>query len=484
MKKYIQVLHISPLVHYTLFISIIFFTFLIIFFNGVNSLKCYAETPTLKAGFGETIITPAGNVQMSGFARSQVSTGVHDDLHARSIVIESENGTAIVMMALALVGLDLDLDQRIRTGIEGQTGIPKNQILIICTHTHAGPDVEKAGEKYSNFLVKRSIASTVTAWKNRFPARIGISSTEVMELGKNRRRLLYGGLHPDSEVGIIKIEDVQGKLKGVLFNYGCHPAALDWHNQLFSEDWPLYAIKGIKKSLGEDIWVAYVQSAEGDINVGYLSELSAVGVDMPIRNYWYIEQKGNQMVDALLKALPSIKTSEKQEIKTATDSFDYPLREKLPFTLEQAERDAKAAERNLAEMEKKPELQGTRILDKFRAEVFSTGLRLQTAKNFYTTVNRPRVLRIMQQAFRIGDAVFVLTPGETFSEIGKKIKEQSPFEKTFIVGLNSGRCGYLPTEKEFIEGDYEVDSSKYDPTAERVCIKSCLELIRRVERGN
>jgi len=49
----------------------------------------YAQTGKtgVKVGVGETIITPQKNMQMAGFARSQVSTGIHDDLHARSLTV-------------------------------------------------------------------------------------------------------------------------------------------------------------------------------------------------------------------------------------------------------------------------------------------------------------------------------------------------------------------------------------------------------------
>ncbi len=182
----------------------------------------------IKIGLGETIITPAGNLQMGGFARSQVATGVHDDLHARTLVVEDQNGTTAVMMTLSLVYIEHQLGERIRTGIAERTGVPESHILISCTHTHAGPRVEDAGDEYRNHLVERSITSAVEAWENRAPGRLGIESTRVMELGRNRRTLLHGGIHPDPEVAVIKTEDDQGRLTGVAFNYGCHPSALDW----------------------------------------------------------------------------------------------------------------------------------------------------------------------------------------------------------------------------------------------------------------
>ena len=457
---------------------LVLFTLIYINTSCTNQQK---EPTFIKAGLGETVITPQENLQMRGFARSQVATGTHDDLHARSLVIEGGDGTSVVMMTLSLCSLEREYVERIRTAINEQTGIPEKNILISCNHTHAGPSVGRAGEQYQTFLIKQAAASAVEAWNNRIPARIGSGATVVMELGRNRRRLLYGGLHPDPEVGIIKIEDAGGNLMGVLFNYGCHPSALDWRNRLYSEDWPYYAIQGIKKALGENVWAAYFQSAEGDINVGYSAELSAVGADMPIRNYEYIEIKGNQMADAVLDALPDIKTSGDCGIRAATGFFDYPTRESFPVTLKQAENESADAQKKLAALEKKENIAGTRLLDNVRVEVFQTGQRLRTARRFYSSGNLPETMSIEHQAIRIGDTVFAAVPGEVFSEIGLKIKEESPFEKTFVIGLANGDGGYMPTAREFIEGDYEVDGCMYGRNAGSVCVESSLELIRKVE---
>ena len=449
----------------------------LLFGEGCSSEK---KAPPVKVGLGETVITPSKNLQMRGFARSQVATGVHDELHARSLVIEGADGTATVMMSLSLVGIGRSYIERIRQGINEQTGIPEQNILVSCTHTHAGPSVERADEEYQAFVVDQAVLSTVEAWNTRAPARIGTGAATVMELGRNRRRLLYGGLHPDPEVGIIKIEDADGVLKGVVFNYGCHPSALDWRNTLYSEDWPYYAIRGIKETAGENVWVAYFQSAEGDINVGYSAELSAVGAQMPIRNYEYIEHKGNQMADAVLDALPGIATTSEAAVAVTTDTFDYPLRDSFPITLAQAEKDADAAQKQLAALEKQQGIEGTRILDKVRMDVFQTGQRLRTARRFFSSEKTEKTTSIEQQAIRIGDAVIVVLPGEVFSEIGLAIKEASTVDKTFLIGLANGYGGYLPSAKEFVEGDYEVDGSRYSDKTEKACVDASLELIRRV----
>jgi neutral ceramidase len=459
------------------FVSLSFIFFLFV----ISSAFSQASSGVIKVGLGERVITPKGNVMMAGFARSQVATGTHDDLHARCIVVEGSNGQAAALMTAALVGVGDDYIKKTRTAIREKTGIPENNIVISAIHTHAGPSVGAAGADYQKFLLEQLIGCAVDAWTKRVPGRIGIASTEVFELGRDRRHLQYGGVHPDPEVCVIKVEDAKGKLMGVAFNYGCHPSGLDWSNTLYSEDWTYYAIQGIKKVVGQDVWVAFYQSAEGNINVGYTAELSAVGAEMPVRTYWYIEKKGNQMTDAVLKALPGIKTVNSLDVKAALDTFDYPLRESYPVTLDQAQKDARAAAEKLADLEKKPELKGTRTLDNARVEVFSTGQRLGAAKRFYGAADRPKTRKLEQLAVRIGDAVFVTYPGELFSDIGLKIKKQSPIKKTYVIGLTGGG-GYLPSAKEFIDGDYEVDGSAWSPKTEQVCIDSSVSLIKRVEK--
>jgi len=438
------------------------------------------EKPAIRAGLGETVITPKENLRMRGFARSQVATGTHDDLHTRTLVVEGADGATVALMSISLCGVDRDIVEKIRAGVNEKTGIPAGSILISCTHTHAGPSLGRGSESYRSFLVEQSVASAEQAWTSRFPARIGAGVTEVFELGRNRRKLLYGGLHPDPQVPVLKIEDETGKLRGVLFNYGCHPSALDWRNTLYSEDWAYYAIRDIKNELGADVWAAYFQGCEGDINVGYLSELSAVGVFMPIRNYGYIEKKGRQMADAVVEALPAIGTSGNPAVRAAIGAYDYPPRDSFPVSLADAEKAAETAQRKLGALEKDESLEGTRILDEIRVEVFQTGQRLRTARRFYSTDRSTEPLEIEQQAARIGDAVFVTVPGEVFSELGVRIKEGSPLKPTFILGVSNGYGGYLPTEKEFIEGDYEVDGCRYSSRAGDVCVSSSLAVIGKV----
>jgi hypothetical protein len=48
-------------------------------------------------------------------------------------------------------------------------------------------------------------------------------------------------------------------------------------------------------------------------------------------------------------------------------------------------------------------------------------------------------------------------PLELFCEIANEVRDRSPFPFTFYFGYTNGWMGYLPTEKEWVHGGYEVE---------------------------
>lgn len=468
------------------------------------------EAPKIKVGIGETIITPTNPVGHSlwGYDRGDnTSTGTHDDLHARSIVVEGENGTAVVLMTVSVLNMrEITMDE-IRKGVAEKTKIPFENVVVSSTHTHSGPRIGGADSEYGKFFIERSVESAVKAWENRVPGRIGIGSTEVFGLAMNDRRMEHGGISPDPEAAVIKVEDAKGKLMGVFFNFGAHPSTLDLHNLLFTEDWPYFSIKGIKEEIGEDVVVGYFQAAQGDVKVGYTSELSAVGAYMyDVRTFEYAEKKGRILSKEVLKLLPSIETSGDIEVDVAYDRFPVPLRSTYPYSHAEALRWQKEARERLEEKEKfvviyptnheelkrwqqearelakKGELHnkiGPRTLDKYKVDLWLANQAVDRSKWVEENPNRSPI-KMPMQAIKLGNNLFVTFPNEIFTEIGIAVKEQSPYENTFILGVAGGHSGYIATAAEYIEGGYAVNGSPFAPEAEQAIIDASLELIDRV----
>ncbi|MCC7146572.1 MAG: hypothetical protein IT443_09010 [Phycisphaeraceae bacterium] len=65
-------------------------------------------------------------------------------------------------------------------------------------------------------------------------------------------------------------------------------------------------------------------------------------------------------------------------------------------------------------------------------------------------------LAIPLVGLRIGPAVWAMIPSEPFVEYGLRIKKNSRWPYTAVVGYTEDMIGYLPTERAFKEGGYEL----------------------------
>jgi neutral ceramidase len=433
------------------------------------------EVNRLHIGWAERVITPPLGVELSGFAaRKGVAEGVHDDLHARALVVQGSD-TAIAVLAASVLFVDQELVDGIREEVARSTGLPGDHILVAATHTHSGP---KSGGEYDASFKEECVRCLVEAWERRAPGRIGAGVTTVEDVGRNRRRLDYGGLPVDPEVGILKTEDLEGNLTGLLINYACHPTTMGPHNLQITEDWPCYSIRRIREQVGEGVVVAYVNGAEGDINPGYGSGLSAIGAPIPIRTFAFAEKIGTRLGLAVLEALPAIATDSVVAVRTVSRRVDLPCRTTFPVSLATAESRKTATEQFL---EKLPE--DAPLIQQHQAEidVFFAGMLLNCAKRFYGDEWEPAV-SVELQSIQLGDTALTSFPGEVFSQIGVAAKQQSPFAKTFVVGVANGASGgYLPTADTYEEGDYEVVAAKYARNAGDVLIEETVEQLRRLE---
>ena len=425
---------------------------------------------SITVGLAQRVITPPMGVSMAGFAaRKGVAEGIHDDLHVRALVIESPDANVAILSA-SIIGLDQEIVDQVRDEVGQRTGLDGSRIMMAATHTHSGPTVE--GE-YKPFLQERCVECLVEAWEHREPGRIGSGSVQVEDVGRNRRRLLYGGLPVDPEVGIVKIESAAGQLKGLLFNYACHPTTMGPDNLQITEDWPGYAIGALREQLGDRAVIMFVNGAEGDINPGYSSGLSGVGAPIPIRTFAFAEKIGTRLGRAALDALGEIQTRSALPVRSVSRRIELPYRTSFPVTVEEAEQQQRKAREAFAQIQQNSDAP---LVLAHEAEVdqFFAGMVLDLAQKFHAEGWEPSV-SVEIQAIRLGDAVLASFPGEVFVEIGLEVKQRSPFAPALVVGLANGRSGgYLPTRETHGEKDYEVVAAKYREDAAEVLVEKTL----------
>jgi hypothetical protein len=68
-------------------------------------------------------------------------------------------------------------------------------------------------------------------------------------------------------------------------------------------------------------------------------------------------------------------------------------------------------------------------------------------------------------ALRIGQAAWVFLPGEPFVEVALAIREASPWSFTAVVGYAEDYIGYIPTDRAFDNGGYEIGPGRWSRVA-------------------
>lgn len=429
----------------------------------------------MTAGFGKVCISPPDGAPLAGFAaREEVSEGIHDDLFARALVLANEDA-AIALVSVDVLALPGDFIGRVREMIRASTGLNPNSIMIASTHTHAGPVTittffnpeESVNSAYMDFLARAIEESVVSAWRGRFPARVGVGVGRVEGIGVNRRSPDQRPI--DEEIGIIKVEDEGERVRAVFVNYACHPTVLGSNNLLVTGDFPNFAVERIEGSICPDGFAMFVNGTQGNISMGHSSELSAIGVITPGRTFERAAELGHLLADATLAALPDIATDGAPTLDARSIRVNLPLKNYPP--LEETSKALREADEQLTSLS----ADGVPLEQLMRAK---TNRLYASITNFYAreALALPDgYLPIELQALRIGETAFVAIPAEVFVEIGLKLKSVAP-HKTFVVGIANGYIAYLPTREAYEVGGYEVVSSMCAAEAEEKLIKKAIEL--------
>jgi len=402
----------------------------------------------MKVGISSVNITPPIGVPMAGYsARMGSAKEIHDDLYAKAIVFNDKD-TKAALVRCDLIGLERDFVEETRRLIESETGIDRNNIMITCTHTHSGPITDSLIpdlDAWMKVLSRKIKGAVIAANRNLKEAKIGFNCGSVEGIVINRRK---PGGPVDTEVGIIRIDDLAGNPMAVLINYACHAVVLGPDNLLISADYPGFVMNFVERNLG--VPALFVNGACGDINP--LDKLTVMRQkrkeDIYDRHGGTFEEAkrlGNMIGAEAVKVFLGTETENDLELKVASREIKIPLVD-LP-SIDELKR----------MLEENENLFRKLVSEKDAAHAFRIAMLIQYARSTIKYVESGENVRPTEiQVFRIGDGVLIALPGEIFVEIGLDIKKKSGLKHTLICELANDAIGYVPTREAFKEPGYEV----------------------------
>ena len=196
-------------------------------------------------------------IYLAGFGNRRLATGKHDDLWARTIVLD-DGRTRFAIVALDFLGYYSESAfygiNHVRKLLDVRLGV--QEILVASTHNHEGPDTIGAwgngplsDGKYPMYLqfVDRQIAKSIElAVADLTPARIQIGATDPQKSPSiAQMQTRTRGRPPavfDEELRVIQFLASRGarrnKALATLINWSTHPESMEDKNTDLTSDFP------------------------------------------------------------------------------------------------------------------------------------------------------------------------------------------------------------------------------------------------------
>jgi hypothetical protein len=480
-------------------------------FLAATVLSGQAPAPKrLLAGAATTNITPPLGELIVGNWTPAPATYVHDELHARCLVLDDGEKRVAVVVA-DNVGIPRRVLDEAKRQIQTHTGIPPGRVLIASTHTHSATtargsdDRDNQGQSltpYQAFLAGRIADGVRRAIANLEPARVGWGSGSLPEQVFNRRWFMKPGPHlnnpfggtdkvqmnpqvgspdllkpagpTDPEIAFLSVQSVSGRPIALLANYSLHYVGGVPNGHVSADYFGVFA-RRMSQLLEPDGHAPPFVPMLSNGTSGNINNINFRGGQKRLANYERMELVANQVAAEVFKAMQGIEYRDSVPLESLQRELTLDTRrreaEKLAGwareVLSRAEGSFDSRDGALAQ-DKAPRHPRERIY----------------AERTLRLAEMPARLEIPLQALRIGDLAIVAIPFEVFVETGLELKAKSPFPDTFAVSLANGAYGYLPTPEHHELGGYEtwLGTNQVEVEAARKIADTLLAMLNELGR--
>lgn len=424
----------------------------------------------LQVGFNRQSITPVQTgVQIAGGdATSRLSTGFLDEVAATCIAIRKGENTFLVFTMDFMVLNQSALDT-IKPTIATTTGIPEDNILLNCTHTHSGVNILETtwdgGEAYRTLVAENSAKAAEKAIADLSPAEVQIGNCDTEGLAFVRHYNMKDGTKAGNGHGTLEVSNIashayeaanelqsikfvrsaEDKKDIMLLSFPAHATTVNATNPTsISACWPGATRAYIEENA--DIHCAIFQGASGDQN----PESKMDGISAAKRDH----KKFGQILGDYALGLEYTAVEGNQVVLKSWDYTGNTMKEGT----EDRERVAAAAQ--ITSLAKSLGLEHATVTETVKKAGFNN---VYEATGLNTRAAAPETRTMTLNVLQLGsDAAMVFAPYEMFGMHGETIKEKSPFAMDFIVTCSEVYNGYLPNIQGCEDNYYEYQVTKFE----------------------
>ncbi|MCC6422129.1 MAG: hypothetical protein IT447_01510 [Phycisphaerales bacterium] len=485
----------------------------------------------------------------AGVARIEITSQapdarVLDPLYARALVLD-DGQTQLVLLTMDVTSIGgrkisdnllPDVSEEflptLRGRVERELGIAGKNVLVNASHTHPLGRMLCDDQEQ----LKRTFEVIRQARQNMVPVKIGVGSGRADRISMNRTLNMKDGRHwtirhtnpsptdqevagvaPfDPQIGIIRIDRMEGGTLAVIFNFACHLLFGDPTGAI-TGNYPAVAQRVIEQSLEGEATTFFVQGAAGDV------------IDMTFKDFHHvrrIEPIGWELAEQTIKALRQIKTDENAKLNVVSKTLKLPWRKDFDQCIAQLQAEGDQLLESLrycplnfknflplylqyqlhpdyplsdayrymqADLVSDPTLRqmdklNRANLDKYLQNIRSMEKLARIRENIDTLRKHQRLVRDTGsqtvdaeiQLLRIGDGILVGSPLEVLTEVSLRVKKASPFPNTFIAAFSNGYLHYGSPVGNYDKGGYEVVECPLAPQWQEMYERTVGELLREL----
>ena len=427
----------------------------------------------LQVGFAKVSITPDYSVSLGGFGdeATRFSEGFVDRIYATCLAMTQGEETILVYTVDAQ-NMSVDMVKSVRNVVSRITEVPSEKIFIGATHSHSTP--VHSGQ-YKEDLHNWMVQAAQQALEDRAPATVQAGTQDIPGMNFDRHyktdkgtyfgpsfgtvdgAIVGHGTETDPQIVLVKFDYTDESKKDVLMvNWQAHPASASevGYNQIAAE-----FVGPMRDELEKlsGMQVAYFTGASG--NLVKDSQIESEKHGLGWREYGV--KMGQLANDALTSLKPTTGTGIKTYQKMVTVDIDHSWDHMLN--------------------------QANEVMNVWRTTTKTAGDALAKTYGFTSTYQANAIVRRSKMAatedmeinaFSVCGVGFTTGSYEMFATSGKYVKENSPFDVTFLI---TGNQFYIPVPIAYDYRSYEADTSNYAKgTAEKLA-EAYVEILGNVK---
>ena len=442
---------------------------------------------TYQAGISRQDVTPPVGIRLIGYAvREGVSHAVDEPLTLTALAIRGQN-TTVIFVGIDIALMDIEFADKFRQACAKAVDIEASNIVVNFSHTHCAPavgtflnfDTEEQMALQGDFT-KLLFAGGVKACQEAIgslqPARMGVGWGECH--GNINRRLkgpdgkVLLGEDPngvcDHSVGVIRVDDLDGKPIAVAFRYSCHTVTVGPKTNVISPDFigparsliennlkcPSIFLQGCAGNSNPASGIGQLPDSDPDftnekIRSGQMLGGEVVKTAQNIRTH--IERAEPKLVQSIavywLYENKLIPPGPEGSVRIDETRMNLPLKDFPPLHEVQQERAEWAAKLDEARNKNESEW----IVNPLLRFDNQAQRRLEAAEK-----GNPHMVSFPIQVIALGELKIVSIPFEPMMETGLSLRKSLGGGDVFVLGYTNGSVAYLPTPKISAEGGMEA----------------------------